>query len=133
MIGKILEGKITVIKPFGVFVNFEFEGKRESGLVHISEASHTYIANIEEEFTPGQDISFKVLGKDDKGRINLSIKQATDKPEGEQQFSPRPTYVKKNTEPDDPFEAMMKKFKQQTEEKQHELKRKTNKKGNGRK
>lgn len=132
MIGSILEGKITVIKPFGVFINFEYEGKQESGLVHISEASHTYIANIEEEFSVGDTVKFKVLGKDEKGRINLSIKQATDKPEGGG-FTPRPAYVKKDAEPDDPFEAMMKKFKQQTEEKQHDLKKKNNKKGNGRK
>jgi len=71
-IGSILTGKVTGITKFGAFVALP-NGK--SGLVHISEIANTYINDIHEHLATGQEVNVKVIGIDDAGRINLSIKQ----------------------------------------------------------
>ena len=42
-LGSIIEGKVSRVMPFGVFVAF---ADNKVGLVHISEASQTFIENI---------------------------------------------------------------------------------------
>lgn len=74
-VGAILEGKVTGIAKFGAFVSLPC-GK--SGLVHISEVANTYISSVEEHLSVGQDVKVKIISIDDKGRINLSIKQAAE-------------------------------------------------------
>ena len=76
-VGAILEGSIKSITKFGAFVTLP--GGR-SGLVHISEIAHTYVAEVRDFLTEGQEVKVKVVGIDDAGRINLSIKKATPPP-----------------------------------------------------
>ena len=122
--GTILQGKVTGITTFGVFVSME---NGISGLVHISEISNDYVADINQILHIGMEVKVKVLSVDAKGKLSLSIKQADGTEgsnSGDNNFKNK---VKKNKEPLDPFEEMMKKFKQQSEEKIHDLKRKDNK------
>ena len=72
-VGSIVTGKVTGITKFGAFVSLA-PGK--SGLVHISEIANSYVSDIREHLTEGQDVSVKIIGLDDNGRINLSIKAA---------------------------------------------------------
>jgi S1 RNA binding domain protein len=73
-IGAILTGKVTGITKFGAFVSVA-PGK--SGLVHISEIANTYVNDVQEHLTLGQEVSVKVIGLDaGTGKINLSIKAA---------------------------------------------------------
>jgi polyribonucleotide nucleotidyltransferase len=68
-IGKIYNGRITSIMPFGYFV--EIFGKE--GLCHISEISKTRIQNIHDApFKEGDQIDVKVLDVNDRGQIKLS-------------------------------------------------------------
>ena len=76
-VGSILEGKVTGITKFGAFVSLP-EGK--SGLVHISEIAYTYVNDVKDHLKEGQEVKVKVIGIDDNGRINLSIKKAMDPP-----------------------------------------------------
>lgn len=76
-IGAILEGKVTGITKFGAFVGLP--GGR-SGLVHISEVAYSYVSEVSEFLTVGQEVKVKVIGIDDNGRINLSIKQTLPPP-----------------------------------------------------
>lgn len=76
-VGTILDGKVTGITKFGAFVALE-GGK--TGLVHISEISHSYVNDIREHLTEGQEVRAKVIGIDPNGRISLSIKKATEPP-----------------------------------------------------
>ena len=76
-VGSILEGKVTGITKFGAFVALP-EGK--SGLVHISEIAYTYVNDVKEHLKEGQEVKVKVIGIDENGRINLSIKKAMDPP-----------------------------------------------------
>lgn len=70
-VGKIYKGKITSIVPFGCFV--EMPGGKE-GLCHISELSHTRIANVADHFKEGELLEVKVLEVNDRGQIKLSHK-----------------------------------------------------------
>ena len=76
-VGSILEGKVTGITKFGAFVSLP-EGK--SGLVHISEIAYSYVNDVKDHLTEGQEVKVKVIGIDENGRINLSIKKAMDPP-----------------------------------------------------
>ena len=71
--GSIVTGKVTGITKFGAFVTLS-PGK--SGLVHISEIANSYVNDIREHLTENQEVTVKVIGVDDSGRINLSIKAA---------------------------------------------------------
>ena len=71
--GMILTGKINNITNFGAFVDI---GIKESGLVHISEISNTFISNIHDKIHLNQQVKVKVLLVDvTRKRIQLSIKQ----------------------------------------------------------
>lgn len=76
-VGSIVEGKVSGITKFGAFVSLP-EGK--SGLVHISEIAYTYVNDVHDHLSQGDQVKVKVIGIDDAGRINLSIKQAAPPP-----------------------------------------------------
>ena len=73
VVGAIVSGRVTGITKFGAFISI-VPGK--SGLVHISEISNTYVNDINSYLTEGQEVTVKIIGIDDSGRINLSIKAA---------------------------------------------------------
>ena len=84
-VGDILTGKVTGITKFGAFVQLA-PGK--SGLVHISEIANSYVSDVHDFLTDGQEVKVKVIGVDENGRINLSIKKAVETPKP--QFKPQP-------------------------------------------
>ena len=77
-VGKIYEGTVTGITKFGAFVELE---KGTTGMVHISEVANTYVNDINEHITQGQQVKVKVLSLGDGGKISLSIKKAQPAPE----------------------------------------------------
>lgn len=83
-VGSKVQGKVTGITNFGAFVELP-TGK--TGLVHISEVADSYVKDINDVLTVGQEITVKVLSVENDGKIGLSIKKAVDRPEGER---PRP-------------------------------------------
>ena len=76
-VGSVLEGKVTGITKFGAFVSLP-EGK--SGLVHISEIAYSYVNDVKDHLKEGQEVKVKVIGIDENGRINLSIKKDKEPP-----------------------------------------------------
>lgn len=72
-VGKIYEGKVTGITKFGAFVEIDPE---TTGMVHISEVANTYVSEIKDHLTEGQQVKVKVLGVSEEGKISLSIKKA---------------------------------------------------------
>lgn len=76
-VGSIVEGKVSGITKFGAFVTLP-EGK--SGLVHISEIAYSYVNDVHDHLSEGDQVKVKVIGIDDAGRINLSIKKVTEPP-----------------------------------------------------
>lgn len=82
--GKIYDGKVRNIAPYGAFVEITLDGKVHVGMVHISEISNTYVNEIKDHLTEGQEVKVKVLNIDENGKTSLSIKKATETP------APRP-------------------------------------------
>ncbi len=69
--GQLVEGKITGIKPFGIFVDLD----GVSGLLHIKQVSQKYIESLEALFQVGQTIKAVIIDLDEgKGRISLSTR-----------------------------------------------------------
>lgn len=76
-IGDVYEGKVATVMPYGVFV--DFMGK--SGLLHISEVSHTRIDKIEDVFQEGDPVKIKLVDIDKKtGKYRLSRKALMPRP-----------------------------------------------------
>ncbi len=74
-VGAIYEGVVTRIIPIGAFV--EFAPKKE-GMVHISKLDKKRTEKVEDVCNVGDKIKVKFLGVDEKGRMNLSRKDAMD-------------------------------------------------------
>lgn len=72
--GEAVEGTITGIAPFGVFVDI---GVGKDGLVHISELSEGRVERPEDAVQVGERHTFKLLEVDPEGtRISLSLRKA---------------------------------------------------------
>ena len=78
-VGGIYLGTVTRIMNFGAFVDLGCGGKE--GLLHISKISKERIKNVEDVLHVGDKVTVKVIEIDDQGRINLSMKDLTDKVE----------------------------------------------------
>jgi len=89
-VGEVYNGKVVRIEKFGCFVEL---WKGTDGLCHISKLAHERVQKTEDVVKLGDIISVKVIGIDDKGRIDLSRKAVLPKPK----YTPKPT-VKKETE-----------------------------------
>ncbi len=76
-VGTVLEGKVKSITSFGAFIALE---ENKTGMVHISEVANTYVSDIRQHLTEGQDVKVMVIGTDG-GKINLSIKRLEPKPQ----------------------------------------------------
>ncbi len=72
-VGKIYEGKVTRVEKFGCFVQI-WPGAE--GLVHISRLAKERVEKTEDVVSVGDQILVKCIGIDDKGRIDLSRKDA---------------------------------------------------------
>jgi len=75
-VGDVLDGKVTGIVDFGIFVKVE-EGLE--GLVHISEIDWTLVENPKTLFKVGDEVKVKVIEVKD-GKISLSIKLLKENP-----------------------------------------------------
>ena len=128
-VGTVLEGKVTGITKFGAFVSFP-SGK--SGLVHISEIAYPYVQNVSDHLADGQTVKVKVIGIDENGRINLSIKKAVEQQRPVQNTSQMPVRNQQSAKPvyrvavqtaaetptqDNNFEDKLKRFMQDSDTK----------------
>lgn len=126
--GTILEGKVTGITKFGAFVDI---GDGKTGMVHISEVASTFVENISDHLTVGQQVKVRVLSIGEDGKISLSIKRALERERKSAPRKPiappdRPTGGEWQTKRTDKlsFEDMMSHFKQTSDDKMSDLKRK---------
>ncbi len=71
--GEVYVGTVTRLMQFGAFVEI-LPGKE--GLVHISKLAQERVEKVEDVVNVGDEIKVKVIEIDDKGRINLSKKDA---------------------------------------------------------
>ncbi len=76
-VGEIYSGKVVRIEKFGCFVEL---WKGTDGLCHISKLAHQRVQKTEDVVKLGDIISVKVIGIDDKGRVDLSRKAVLPRP-----------------------------------------------------
>lgn len=110
--GAVLDGKVKSITNFGAFIALP---ENKTGLVHISEVSNTYVSDVRQHLTEGQDVKVLVIGNEN-GKLNLSIKRLEAKPQREV----RPVKVAPPAEPktaDQLFEEKLKAFMSESDSK----------------
>jgi polyribonucleotide nucleotidyltransferase len=78
-IGEVFHGKVNRIMDFGAFVELT---PGHDGLCHISELSWQRVGRVEDVVHIGDELDVKVVEIDHMGRINLSHKVLTPRPEG---------------------------------------------------
>ncbi len=136
-LGSIIEGKVSRIMPFGVFIALPED---KVGLLHISEASTTYIEDINEHFKIGDVVKTKVIKIDDSGKISLSVKKAVEKKRENKRINKeksnepiRPAEIDWGRRNDEElsFEDKLSKFKQDSDERMLALKRSNDSKRSG--
>ena len=133
-------------------------GNRKTGLVHISEVSNSYIKDIKDVLTVGDEVQVKVMEISGDGKVSLSIRRASadfseetveEKPKF-QKSAPRnqegqgskkpysaksaPSFEKKSPSQAkvNDFDAMMSSFLKDSEDRLTSLKRNTEGKRGGR-
>ena len=143
-VGKVLEGKVISVMPFGAFVSLP-EGR--TGLVHISEVALDYVQNVSDHLKENDEVKVKVVSIDEKGKISLSIKKVMlderknksgghTKRTNERSNAPvRPANVdwsaSKSAAPELSFEDKMSKFKTDSDERMQDIKRSFDSKRSG--
>lgn len=83
-VNEVYSGKVVRVEKFGCFVEL-WPGT--DGLCHISKLAHERVAKVEDVCNIGDVITVKVIGIDDRGRIDLSRKDTLPKPKKE--FKPQ--------------------------------------------
>ncbi|HET8679527.1 MAG TPA: S1 RNA-binding domain-containing protein [bacterium] len=116
--GSIVEGTVVKITTYGAFVELP-DGK--SGLVHISEIADTYVKDVKDYLKEQERVRVKILGLNDRGKLDLSVKQALSPEERQARVRARAS-----------FEDKLKAFMKESEERLLDLKRNTEAKRGGR-
>ena len=79
-VGKVYHGKVVSILEFGAFIEI-MPGKE--GLLHVSEIAWTKTEKVEDVLAVGDEVDVKLLEYDPKaGKMRLSMRALTEKPEG---------------------------------------------------
>jgi polyribonucleotide nucleotidyltransferase len=87
MPGERFDGEVTRLMDFGFFVKI---GPNAEGLVHVSEMAPFRVERVETYVKEGDKVPVVVKEIDEKGRINLSIKQAKADFFSKKEETPRP-------------------------------------------
>ena len=132
-VGSVLEGKVTGITKFGAFVSLP-DGK--SGMVHISEVANSYVNDIKDFLSDGQQVKEKIINIDKEGRTNLSIKKALAPAAPAALRERRAARPQRDNRQKDPstmtFEDKLKVFMQDSESRMADIKHNTDRKSGGR-
>jgi polyribonucleotide nucleotidyltransferase len=80
IVGEIYTGTVKSTTQFGAFVEIM---PGTEGLVHISELKHGRTEKTEDVVKKGETVRVKLIDRDERGRLRLSMKALVPKPEGE--------------------------------------------------
>lgn len=75
-VGQFVRGTVIRLLSYGVLVRLE---DTSTGLVHISEIDNNFVRDVAEYFQINDEVTVKVLAQGDRGRLELSVKQAVGK------------------------------------------------------
>jgi len=87
-VGEVYDGKVVRVEKYGAFIEL-WPGTE--GLCHISKLDHKRIEKTEDVVKVGDIINVKVIGIDDRGRVDLSRKATMPRPESDKNKESKPT------------------------------------------
>mgnify|MGYP002780347566 FL=1 len=79
VVGEVYEGVVKSTTAFGAFVEIM---PGTEALLHISELKHERVANTEDVVKKGDRVRVKLVDRDERGRLRLSMKALEPRPEG---------------------------------------------------
>jgi polyribonucleotide nucleotidyltransferase len=79
VVGEIYEGPVKSTTAFGAFIEIM---PGTEGLLHISEMRHGRTERTEDVVKKGDRVKVKLIERDERGRLRLSMKALLPKPEG---------------------------------------------------
>lgn len=80
-VGQKIEGLITNVSQFGLFVSVPIEETQIDGFIHISDVSWSKISDLESMYKTGNIVRASIIGIDKEARrVNLSIKALEEDP-----------------------------------------------------
>jgi polyribonucleotide nucleotidyltransferase len=85
VVGETYEGVVKSTTQFGAFVEIM---PGTEGLVHISELKHGRTEKTEDVVKKGERVKVKLIDRDERGRLRLSMKALVPKPEGVEEAAP---------------------------------------------
>lgn len=77
-VGEIYDGKVKRITKYGAFIEI-LPGVE--GLLHISNLCHYHVDKVEDVINADDEVKVKVIGVDQQGKIDLSKKELTPRPD----------------------------------------------------
>ena len=81
-VGEIVDCTVEQIAQYGAFVRITKTGRK--GMIHISELSYSFVKNITDVLNVNDKIQAKIIKIDERGRIDLSLKQTQEPPQRQQ-------------------------------------------------
>ena len=119
LIGQVLEGSVTNVANFGAFVLLS---NNQEGLIHISEIANEFISDINKYIKAGDKVKVKILAKNSKNKLELSLKQAVDSEVVvTEEKKTKPAAPRKPKNPN--FEDKLNVFLKRSEERQIDIRR----------
>ena len=79
VVGETYEGTVKTVTAFGAFIEIM---PGSEGLLHVSEMRHTRVEKPEDVVKKGDRVTVKLIDRDERGRLRLSMKALLPKPEG---------------------------------------------------
>lgn len=132
-IGSTVEGTVVKLADYGAIVRLS-GGKM--GLVHVSEVTDAFVRDVHDYFQENDRVVVKILKLNNKGRYELSTKQAdapSPVPISERSQQPdrqrvertdvRPIWEPRTKPPPQTFEERLSYYLKDSEERHHDIKR----------
>ena len=95
-VGDIYDAKVSEVRESYAFVNLF--GSTDA-LLHVSQVSWERVENIGDVLHVGDTVKVKVVAIDDAGKVKVSARECTEKPEGYREKKPAPRNPKKTGAP----------------------------------
>jgi polyribonucleotide nucleotidyltransferase len=85
VVGETYEGTVKTVTAFGAFIEIM---PGTEALLHVSEMKHERVEKPEDVVKKGDRVTVKLVDRDERGRLRLSMKALLPRPEGMPEETP---------------------------------------------